>query len=91
MYCSLFLGSNFKRKNPSRNNLNFPKLIEKYTNYAKEALSNGDRIQYENYLQHADHFTRLQVNKENLKNKEESNLASSNLYTNSENTNENKQ
>ena len=52
-------GSNFKRKNQPRNHLNLPKLIEKYTNFAREALSNGDKILYENYLQHADHFTRI--------------------------------
>ena len=49
---------NFKRKNHIRNNLNLSKLIEKYTNFAREALSNGDKIQYENYLQHADHYSR---------------------------------
>ena len=83
-------GSNFKRKNSLRNNFNLPKLIEKYTNYAKEALSNGDKIQYENFLQHADHFTRLQGDKENQKKKEENNLASNNLYSNNENNEENK-
>ena len=37
---------NFKRKNHIRNNLNLSKLIEKYTDFAREALSNGDKIQY---------------------------------------------
>tara|TARA_Y100000590_G_C15575000_1_gene960093 strand:- start:472 stop:864 length:393 start_codon:yes stop_codon:yes gene_type:complete len=83
-------GSNFKRKNSSRNNLNLPKLIEKYTNYAKEALSNGDKILYENYLQHADHFTRLQVDRENFKKKDENNLTSNNFYSNNESNEENK-
>ncbi len=50
---------NFKRKSPSRNNHNAPKLIEKYNDLAREALSNGDKILSENYLQHADHFTRI--------------------------------
>tara|TARA_B100000965_G_scaffold118078_1_gene97451 strand:- start:1431 stop:1826 length:396 start_codon:yes stop_codon:yes gene_type:complete len=81
-------GTSFKRKNPLRNNLNFPKLIEKYTSYAKEALSNGDKIQYENYLQHADHFTRLQVDKESFKKKEENNISSNNVYSKTENTSE---
>ena len=81
-------GTSFKRNNPLRNNLNFPKLIEKYTSYAKEALSNGDKIQYENYLQHADHFTRLQVDKESLKKKEENNISSNNVYSKTENTSE---
>ena len=75
--------SNFKR-NQSRNNLNFPKLIEKYTNFAREALSNGDKIQSENYLQHADHFTRLLAEKENIKKSEPNNMASNNVYSNTE-------
>ena len=50
---------NFKRKAPGRNNHNAPKLIEKYNDLAREAQSNGDKILSENYLQHADHFTRI--------------------------------
>ena len=50
---------NFHRKLPGRNNHNASKLIEKYNNLAREALSNGDKILSENYFQHADHFTRI--------------------------------
>ena len=50
---------NFKRKVPGRNNHNAPKLIEKYNELAREASSSGDKILSENYLQHADHFTRI--------------------------------
>ena len=50
---------NFQRKFPGRNNHNASKLIEKYTNLAREALSSGDKILSENYFQHADHFTRI--------------------------------
>ena len=50
---------NFQRKIPSRNNQNASKLIEKYNNLAREALSSGDKILSENYFQHADHFTRI--------------------------------
>ena len=50
---------NFQRKSPGRNNHNAPKLIEKYNNLAREALSSGDKILSENYFQHADHFTRI--------------------------------
>ncbi|MDC0402605.1 DUF4167 domain-containing protein [Candidatus Pelagibacter sp.] len=50
---------NFQRKAPGRNNHNAPKLIEKYENLAREALSSGDKILSENYFQHADHFTRI--------------------------------
>ena len=49
----------FQRKAPGRNNHNASKLIEKYNNLAREALSGGDKILSENYFQHADHFTRI--------------------------------
>ena len=55
---------NFQRKNPGRNNHNASKLIEKYNNLAREALSSGDKILSENYFQHADHFTRVLDEKE---------------------------
>ncbi len=58
---------NFKRKAPGRNNHNAPKLIEKYNDLAREALSNGDKILSENYLQHADHFTRILNERESYK------------------------
>ena len=58
---------NFKRKSPGRNNHNAPKLIEKYNDLAREALSNGDKILSENYLQHADHFTRILNERESYK------------------------
>ena len=54
----------FKRKKNGRN-INAPKLIEKYLDLAKEALSNGDKILSENYFQHADHFSRV-LEKQNL-------------------------
>ena len=58
---------NFKRKSPGRNNHNAPKLIEKYNDLAREALSNGDKILSENYLQHADHFTRVLNERESFR------------------------
>jgi len=58
---------NFKRKSPGRNNHNAPKLIEKYNDLAREALSNGDKILSENYLQHADHFKRILNERESFK------------------------
>ena len=57
----------FQRKVPSRNNYNASKLVEKYNDLAREALSKGDKILSENYFQHADHFTRILAEKENLK------------------------
>jgi len=58
---------NFQRKAPGRNNHNASKLIEKYNNLAREALSNGDKILSENYFQHADHFTRILNEQESYK------------------------
>ena len=67
----------FQRKSPGRNNHNAPKLIEKYNNLAREALSIGDKILSENYFQHADHFTRILDEKEiNNKSKISDNLSS---------------
>ena len=64
---------NFQRKSPGRNNHNASKLIEKYSNLAREALSSGDKILSENYFQHADHFTRVlsdrEIQKKSLDNK----------------------
>ena len=48
----------FRRKN-NRNNGNVDKLITKYNELAREALSNGDKILSENYYQYADHFLRI--------------------------------
>ena len=53
-------GTDFKRRNPGRNNQNAAKLIEKYNELAREALS-------KNYLQHADHFSRIIIYQESLK------------------------
>ena len=51
--------NDFKHRNPGRNNQNAAKLVDKYNNLAREALSSGDKILSENYLQHADHFSRI--------------------------------
>ena len=50
-----------------RNSQNAPKLLEKYNSLAKEALSSGDKILSENYLQHAEHFLRLIESKKSIK------------------------
>ena len=66
---SLVSKGNFQRKSHRSNNQNASRLIEKYNNLAREALSNGDKILSENYFQHADHFTRIlseqEINKRN--------------------------
>ena len=55
----------FQRKIPTRNNHNASKLVDKYNNLAREALSSGDKILSESYFQHADHFTRILNEQEN--------------------------
>ena len=77
---------NFKRNVPGRNNHNAPKLIEKYNDMAREASSSGDKILSENYLQHADHFTRILNEQENLRKER----FAENKSVNSENTLEEK-
>ena len=57
----------FRRSAPGRNNHNAVKLIEKYSDLAREALANEDKILSENYFQHADHFTRVQNEQEKLR------------------------
>jgi hypothetical protein len=60
-------GSDFKRRHPGKNNQNAAKLVEKYNDLAREALSNGDKILSENYLQHSEHFSRILISQENFK------------------------
>ena len=80
--------SNFKRRNSSRNNQNASTLVEKYANLAREALSIGDKTLSENYLQHADHFTRIQLKKENDKNNAQNNSEQINEDSGSDNNKE---
>ena len=77
---------NFQRKSPGRNNHNAPKLIDKYNDLAREALSNGDKILSENYLQHADHFTRILNERESFRRDK---FLENNSETNSEVSDEN--
>ena len=82
---------NFKRKAPGRNNHNAPKLIEKYNDLAREASSNGDKILSENYLQHADHFTRVLNERESIRKErfsENKNLENTNLSNETNESNE---
>ena len=64
-------GSSFKRRHPGKNNQNAAKLVEKYNDLAREALSNGDKILSENYLQHSEHFSRILISQENSRNHSE--------------------
>tara|TARA_Y100000590_G_C15513708_1_gene936425 strand:- start:312 stop:722 length:411 start_codon:yes stop_codon:yes gene_type:complete len=77
----------FKRKHLGRANHNPIKLVEKYNDLAREALSNGDKILSENYLQHADHFSRIIIAQETAK---QEITTSSNLDLNKKENNENK-
>ena len=70
-------GSSFKRRHPGKNNQNAAKLVEKYNDLAREALSNGDKILSENYLQHSEHFSRIMISQENYRNQNE-NLSENN-------------
>ena len=56
------------------------KLFEKYSTLAKEAMSAGDKILGENYLQHADHFMRIIDDKN--KNKAENKIVNKSLEEN---------
>ena len=51
--------NSFSRNNTTKNPHSLEKIIEKYNNLAKEALSFGDKTLHENYLQHSDHFSRI--------------------------------
>ena len=62
---------NFQRKSPGKNNHNASKLVEKYNDLAREALSKGDKILSENYFQHADHFARVLSERESYKQSKE--------------------
>ena len=79
----------FQRKVPGRNNHNASKLIEKYSNLAREALSTGDKILSENYFQHADHFTRILSEQESFKRlkNSENNVEETKNFNESEKTN----
>ena len=63
--------SSFKRRHPGKNNQNAEKLVEKYNDLAREALSNGDKIMSENYLQHSEHFSRILSSQESFRNRNE--------------------
>ena len=64
-------GSNFIRKNAGRNNNNASRLIEKYSDLAREALTSGDKILSENYFQHAEHFIRIREERDAQFNKDQ--------------------
>ena len=79
----------FRHRNPGRNNQNAAKLIDKYNNLAREALSSGDKILSENYFQHADHFSRILSQQEITKlNNAENNVINQNFQKNIDEVNQ---
>ncbi len=83
--------SEFRHRNPGRNNQNAAKLVDKYNNLAREALSSGDKILSENYLQHADHFSRiLSLQEINKSQDEKNNIIEQNFSNNKKDILENK-
>ena len=69
---------NISRNNGSMTNpFNVEKTAQKYQQLAKDALTSGDPVLYENYLQHAEHFNR-RLAELNVKSKEKR-IESSNL------------
>ena len=78
--------SEFRYRNAGRNNQNAAKLVDKYNNLAREALSSGDKILSENYLQHADHFSRILSMQEINKVSNENNVIKQNFVKNNENS-----
>ena len=76
--------NHFQRRSFSRNGLKVEKLLEKYNNLAKEALSNGDKILSESYYQHADHFLRVIGNRNSIQNNSKQHLDNSPIKENSD-------
>ncbi len=65
---SLVSNNNFQRKPYRINNQNPSRLIEKFNNLAREALSTGDKILSESYYQFSDHYLRVLKEKEKNQN-----------------------
>ena len=84
---TLISNTNFQRKNHRNNNQNASRLVEKYNNLAREALSTGDRILSESYFQFSDHYLRVLNEKE----KNQNSLSHEKNKSNNENSSEIKQ
>ena len=70
---------NFNRNGSMNNPHNVEKTMQKFQQLAKDAQSNGDPVLVENYLQHADHYSRRlaelnERNKENFNKEKSENL-----------------
>ena len=82
---------NFSRNGSLSNPSSIEKVIFKYQQLAKDAQSSGDPVLIENYLQHAEHFSR-KLAEINFKSKtvEDNSIKSDDASLNSESSNEKK-
>ena len=76
--------NNFQRRSFNRNGLKAEKLLEKYSNLAKEASSSGDKILSESYYQYADHFLRVIESRNSIQNNSKPHLDNSSIEENSD-------
>ena len=88
-YSSSIGNKNFNRNGSMTNPLNIEKAISKFQQLAKDAQSSGDPVLVENYLQHADHYSRklaeLNGKTQNTDNKNQFSDDSSKKTVNSDN------
>ena len=66
--------SNGHSRGNFRSQLSAEKSFEKYTSLAKEAMSAGDKTLSENYFQHADHYMRINEDKNKNRNQTKDNV-----------------
>ena len=83
---------NFGRNGSMTNPHNVEKTIQKFQQLAKDAQSSGDPVLVENYLQHADHYSRRlaelnERSKDNSINDKNNNSASLPIKDESKNSN----
>ena len=69
-------------KNNFKPHQSVEKLLERYKILATEALSSGDKILSENYLQHVDHFERIISHKNSNQNENNSQVTNINKEQN---------
>ena len=79
-----YASKNFQKNSFSRNGFKAEKLLEKYNNLAKEALSSGDKILSESYYQYADHFLRVIESRNSIQNNSKPHLDNSSIEENSD-------
>ncbi len=70
-----------RNKNSMTNPFSVEKIIQKFQQLAKDALSLGDPVLHENYLQHAEHYNR-RLTELNSKNRDQKSI---NQMTNQKN------